>query len=65
MSHTSKLHITVFYRSGFNDAVAVIVDGAGTFIDLQTNTGEPKLFGKQKQYMIVHIQIILKHFTNT
>ena len=29
-----------FYRSGFDDA-ALIVDGAGTFIDLQTNTGEP------------------------
>ena len=33
-----KLHAaTAFYRSGFDSAVAVIVDGAGTFIDLQTN----------------------------
>ena len=30
-----KLHAaTAFYRSGFDEAVAVIVDGAGTFIDL-------------------------------
>ena len=33
-----KLHAaTAFYRSGFDSAVAVIVDGAGTFLDLQTN----------------------------
>jgi carbamoyltransferase len=39
MSHIHhKLHAaTAFYRSGFDQAVAVIVDGAGTFIDLQTN----------------------------
>ena len=44
MSHIHhKLHAaTAFYRSGFNDAVAVIVDGAGTFIDLATNQGEPQ-----------------------
>lgn len=31
-----KLHAAcAFYRSGFDKAVAVIVDGAGTFIDLQ------------------------------
>jgi carbamoyltransferase len=33
-----KLHAAcAFYRSGFDDAVAVIVDGAGTFLDLHTN----------------------------
>ena len=33
-----KLHAaTAFYRSGFDSAVAVIVDGAGTFLDLQTS----------------------------
>jgi len=33
-----KLHAAcAFYRSGFNDAVAVIVDGAGTFLDLTNN----------------------------
>ena len=32
-----KLHAAcAFYRSGFSDAVAVIVDGAGTFLDLHT-----------------------------
>lgn len=39
MSHVHhKLHAAcAFYRSGFNDAVAVIVDGAGTFIPLSAN----------------------------
>lgn len=33
-----KLHAAcAFYRSGFEEAVAVIVDGAGTFINLSTN----------------------------
>lgn len=33
-----KLHAAcAFYRSGFKDAVAVIVDGAGTFIDMSIN----------------------------
>ena len=33
-----KLHAAcAFYRSGFDEAVAVIVDGAGTFIPLQIN----------------------------
>ena len=37
-----KLHAaTAFYRSGFDEAVALIVDGAGTFIDLQTDKGDP------------------------
>lgn len=37
LSHVHhKLHAAcAFYRSGFDKAVAVIVDGAGTFIDLQ------------------------------
>lgn len=36
-----KLHAAcAFYRSGFDDAVAVIVDGAGTFIPLTSNSGE-------------------------
>lgn len=35
-----KLHAScAFYRSGFEDAVAVIVDGAGTFIPLGTEQG--------------------------
>lgn len=36
-----KLHAAcAFYRSGFREATAVIVDGAGTFIPLTANTGE-------------------------
>ena len=39
MSHIHhKLHAAcAFYRSGFDTAAALIVDGAGTFIDLQTS----------------------------
>jgi len=39
MSHIHhKLHAAcAFYRSGFKDAVAVIVDGAGTFLPLSVN----------------------------
>ena len=34
-----KLHAAcAFYRSGFKEAVSVIVDGAGTFINLETNS---------------------------
>jgi carbamoyltransferase len=37
-----KLHAAcAFYRSGFKDATAVIVDGAGTFIELSMN-GQPE-----------------------
>ncbi len=33
-----KLHAgCAFYRSGFNEAVAVVIDGAGTFIPLEVN----------------------------
>jgi len=36
-----RLHAAcAFYRSGFEDAVAVIVDGAGTFIPMQINENE-------------------------
>ena len=36
-----KLHAAcAFYRSGFDEAVAVIVDGAGTFIPMQISEGE-------------------------
>ena len=39
--YTSQLPVpTAFYRSGFDEAVALIVDGAGTFIDL--NVGNPQ-----------------------
>jgi len=43
LSHVHhKLHAAcAFYRSGFNDATAVIVDGAGTFIELAIN-GQPE-----------------------
>jgi carbamoyltransferase len=35
-----KLHAAcAFYRSGFEDAVALIVDGAGTFIPMNIDTG--------------------------
>ena len=35
-----RLHAAcAFYRSGFDSAVAVIVDGAGTFIPMQTDSG--------------------------
>ena len=39
LSHVHhKLHAAcAFYRSGFDEAVAVIIDGAGTFIPLQAN----------------------------
>jgi len=45
MSHVHhKLHAAcAFYRSGFDEAVAVIVDGAGTFIPL--NWGREELIG--------------------
>jgi len=36
-----RLHAAcAFYRSGFQDAVAVIVDGAGTFIPMTTDHGQ-------------------------
>jgi carbamoyltransferase len=36
-----RLHAAcAFYRSGFEDAVAVIVDGAGTFIPMTTDAGQ-------------------------
>jgi carbamoyltransferase len=36
-----RLHAAcAFYRSGFEDAVAVIVDGAGTFIPMTTDHGQ-------------------------
>jgi carbamoyltransferase len=36
-----RLHAAcAFYRSGFDDAVAVIVDGAGTFIPMSTDNGQ-------------------------
>lgn len=36
-----RLHAAcAFYRSGFEDAVAVIVDGAGTFIPMTTDQGQ-------------------------
>ena len=35
-----KLHASVaFYRSGFKEAVALIVDGAGTFLQMNMSTG--------------------------
>lgn len=39
-----KLHAACsFYRSGFESAVAVIVDGAGTFIPMKDAYGEPAI----------------------
>ena len=51
-----KLHAALaFYNSGFEDAVAVIVDGAGTFLTLRwtENTAQLLHYLKQKQFMIV------------
>lgn len=44
LSHVHhKLHAAAaFYRSGFESATGVVIDGAGTFITL--NTGEPTMF---------------------
>lgn len=40
-----KLHAAcAFYRSGFKEAAAVIVDGAGTFINLSSSDGSPQTF---------------------
>jgi len=40
-SHHHKLHAAcAFYRSGFETATAVVVDGAGTFIPLQNGTDQ-------------------------
>ena len=40
-----KLHASAaFYRSGFESATGVIIDGAGTFITLQGSDGQPIMF---------------------
>lgn len=40
-----KLHASIaFYRSGFDQAAAVIVDGAGTFLNLNTNGQDNTVF---------------------
>ncbi len=40
-----KLHAAAaFYRSGFETATGVVIDGAGTFSSLQTQYGEPMMF---------------------
>ena len=41
-----KLHAAcAFYRSGFEEAVAVIVDGAGTFLNLKNNENDNSVTG--------------------
>jgi carbamoyltransferase len=60
-----KLHAAcAFYRSGFEDAVAVIVDGAGTFIPLQI--GSEQIIGYETESIFEceypsTIQTIYKH----
>ena len=38
---------TAFYRSGFDEAVALIVDGAGTFIDLNVGNRANNCLGNR------------------
>ena len=53
-----KLHAAcAFYRSGFEDAVSVIVDGAGTFLELEFQ-GE-KLTGWETESILTHCINIL------
>lgn len=60
-----KLHAAcAFYRSGFTDAVAVIVDGAGTFIPLQI--GYDQVMGYETETILeceypAKIQTVYKH----
>lgn len=40
-----KLHAAAaFYRSGFESATGVVIDGAGTFITLTDSSGDPAMF---------------------
>ena len=46
-----KLHAScAFYRSGFDSAVALIVDGAGTFFSLENNE-----YGGTHMLSLIHI----------
>ena len=46
-----KMHAAMaFYRSGFEEAVAVIVDGAGTFFPLQVNGDQLTVFETESIY---------------
>lgn len=60
-----KLHAAcAFYRSGFEDAVAVIVDGAGTFIPMQI--GDENLIAWETETVLdcsypANFQTIYKH----
>ena len=46
-----KLHAaTAFYRSGFDEAVALIVDGAGTFIDLNVGNQQTTVWETETIY---------------
>ena len=60
-----KLHAAcAFYRSGFEDAVAVIVDGAGTFLPLQINNEQIIGFETESIFECAYpstIQTIYKH----
>jgi carbamoyltransferase len=60
-----KLHAAcAFYRSGFEDAVAVIVDGAGTFLPLQINNEQVIGFETESIFECSYpstIQTIYKH----
>lgn len=60
-----KLHAAcAFYRSGFENAVAVVVDGAGTFIPLQLNNEQSLGFETESIFNCsypANIQTLYKH----
>ena len=64
-----KLHAaTAFYRSGFDEAVALIVDGAGTFLEFTVTNPhgqqEPTLCFETETIFDCKYPHTLKHFTN-
>ena len=62
------MRLCAFYRSGFESATAVIVDGAGTFIPMNINAGmfnEEFMTWECESIFHVITQMILRHFTST
>tara|TARA_B100000282_G_scaffold255628_1_gene201664 strand:- start:1750 stop:3585 length:1836 start_codon:yes stop_codon:yes gene_type:complete len=66
-----KLHAScAFYRSGFDEAVALIVDGAGTFYPLNNSEGTVKLTGFEVESIFrcsypANIETLYKHMGTT
>lgn len=61
-----KLHAAcAFYRSGFDEAVAVIVDGAGTFIDVNINNNHTTIWEVESIFSAKfpdNISTLYKHY---